>query len=141
MLFLKTKAFQKIVDKFNDNPSLGIVDPVFITFPNSIQNEPKNWPPHDRIFTGCAVGIRREVIDNTGLRPENYFIYASEADISIRALDFGYKIEHFEDILAYHKESQQKTFTKVFYYNTRNNIWLVFKHYPLIPAFIELLTY
>ena len=138
--FFEDEGVQKIVDKFNDNPSLGIVDPrIYNFFSNSIQNEPKNWPPHDRIFTGCAVGIRREVIDNTGLRPGNYFIYASEADISIRALDFGYKIEHFKDILAYHKESPTKRLSpKFFYYNTRNNIWLIFKHYPLIPAFIEL---
>ena len=139
--FFEDDGISKIVDKFNNDSSLGIVDPrIYNFFSKSIQNEPKNWPPHDRIFTGCAVGIKKEVIENTGLRPKNYFIYVSENDISMRALDYGYKIEHFSDILAYHKESPIKRLSpKFYYYNTRNSIWLICKHYPLLPALRELI--
>ena len=77
------------------------------------------------MFTGCAVGIRKTVIDKIGLRPKNFFTYASEADISIRALDAGFLIEHCEDIEAFHKESPVKRLSpKFYYYNTRNIIWL-----------------
>lgn len=139
--FFEDNGISKIVDKFNKDSSLGIIDPrIYNFFSKSIQNEPKNWPPQDRIFTGCAVGIRREVIDNTGLRPKNYFIYGSEIDISMRALDYGYKIEHSSDILAYHKESPTKRLSKKFYYyNTRNSIWLICKYYPLFPALREMI--
>ena len=139
--FFEDDGISKIVDKFNNNPSLGIIDPrIYNFYSKSIQNEPKNWPPSNRIFTGCAVGIRKEVIDNTGLRPKNYFIYASENDIAMRALDYGYKIEHFSDIVAYHKESPTKRLSpKFYYYSTRNCIWLICKYYPLLPALRELI--
>jgi GT2 family glycosyltransferase len=123
LIFLDNDAFfeddgiTKIVDRFNKYPDLWIIDPrIYNYFSKEIQNEPKNWPLQDRMFTGCAVGIKKEVIDNKGRRPKNYFIYASEPDVCIRALDFGYKIEHFNDIVAYHKESPVNRFSSKFYY-------------------------
>tara|TARA_B100001250_G_scaffold413928_1_gene449810 strand:+ start:382 stop:1293 length:912 start_codon:yes stop_codon:yes gene_type:complete len=147
LIFLDSDAFfedngiAKIVERFNKYPDLGIIDPrIYNYFSKEIQNEPKNWPPQDRMFTGCAVGIKKEVIDNTGLRPKNYFIYASEPDVCIRALDFGYKIQHFNDIVAYHKESPVKRFSsKFYYYNTRNILWLICKYYPIFPAIREVI--
>ena len=92
------------------------------------------------MFTGCAAGFKKEVFDSIGLRPSNYFIYASEPDICIRALDYGYKIEHCSDIVAYHKESPKKRFSpKFYYYNTRNVIWLIVKFYPFLPLIREMI--
>ena len=146
LVFLDSDAFfeddgiNKIVHKFNNDPSLGIVDPrIFNFFSKKIQNEPKNWPKHNR-FTGCAVGLKKELFDNVGLRPKNYFIYASEEDVGIRALDYGYKIQHFSNIVAYHKESPTtRLSSKFYYYNTRNVLWLICKHYPLLPAIREVI--
>lgn len=147
LIFLDSDAFfedtgiEKIVKKFQADESLGIVDPrIFNFFSNEIQNEPKNWPKDHTMFTGCAVGVKKEVFNNIGLRPKDYFIYASEPDICIRALDYGYKIEHCSDIIAYHKESPTKRLSpKFYYYNTRNVLWLICKYYPLLPAIREIL--
>ena len=139
--FFEDEGIHKIVNKFNENQSLGIIDPrIYNYFSNSIQNEPNNWPKDHTMFTGCAAGFKKEVFDSIGLRPSNYFIYASEPDICIRALDYGYKIEHCSDIVAYHKESPKKRLSpKFYYYNTRNVIWLIVKFYPFLPLIREMI--
>lgn len=138
--FFENDGIEKMVHKFNNDSSLGIIDPrIFNFFSNEIQNEPKNWPTHNR-WTGCAAGIRKELFDKVGLRPKNYFIYDSEEDVGIRALDCGYKIEHCSDIIAYHKESPtSRLSSKFYYYNTRNTLWLICKYYPLLPAIREVI--
>lgn len=149
LIFLDSDAYFeddgifKIIEKFKKNDQLGIIDPrIYNYYSKKIQNEPKNWPPSDKMFTGCAVGIRKTVIDKIGLRPKNFFIYASEADISIRALDAGFLIEHCEDIEAFHKESPVKRLSpKFYYYNTRNIIWLILKYYPIFSAIREILIH
>ena len=136
------EGIQKIVNEFQKDPLLGIVDPrIYNFYSKQITNEPLRWPTKN-MFTGCAAGIRREVIDKIGLRPEEYFIYGSEPDICIRALDAGYRIKHCCDIIAYHKESPVKRLSaKFYYYSTRNVLWLIWKHYPVLPAISESLMH
>jgi len=140
--FFEETGIEKIVEEFNNNNKLGIVDPrIYNYYSKEIINEPKNWPTKN-MFTGCAAGFRKEVFDKIGLRPREYFIYSSEPDICIRALEAGYEIKHCEEIEAYHKESPVKRLSKKFYYyNTRNVLWLIAKYYPIIPGIIEFIKH
>ena len=79
---------------FLEDKKLGILEPRVINPHNSlILNEPKNWPLKNS-FIGCAVAIRKQLIDEIGNRPSEYFIYTSEADLCIRVVDTDYKIRH-----------------------------------------------
>lgn len=139
--YIEEGGIQKIVQLFLSDTSIGIIDPLILNYHTQLpQNSPSNWPIKGTMFTGCAVALRRVLLDEIGLRPANFFIYASEADVSIRALSAGYNIEHAEHIIAYHKESPvQRLSSKFFFYSTRNIIWLICKYYPIIPALRELL--
>ena len=73
---------------------------------------------------GCAMMVKREVIDKIGMFPEKFFIYYEEWDWSARIIKAGYKIYYQAKGLIYHKESitmGKQSAIKV-YYHTRNRI-------------------
>lgn len=73
---------------------------------------------------GCAMMVKKEVIEKVGMFPEKFFIYYEEWDWSSRILRAGYKIYYQAKALIYHKESitmGRQSAIKV-YYHTRNRI-------------------
>jgi GT2 family glycosyltransferase len=73
---------------------------------------------------GCAMMVKKEVIDKVGMFPEKFFIYYEEWDWSARILKAGYKIFYNPEGLIFHKESitmGKQSAIKV-YYHTRNRI-------------------
>jgi GT2 family glycosyltransferase len=73
---------------------------------------------------GCAMMVKREVIEKTGMFPELFFLYYEEWDWSARIHKAGYKLWYAADATIYHKESMsvgKKNPMKV-YYHTRNRI-------------------
>lgn len=73
---------------------------------------------------GCAMMVKKEVIESVGMFPEKFFIYYEEWDWSSRILREGYKIYYQPKGLIYHKESitmGKQSAIKV-YYHTRNRI-------------------
>ncbi len=73
---------------------------------------------------GCAMLVKREVIDKVGMFPQKFFLYYEEWDWSARILKAGYKIWYTAEALIYHKESMSvgKTNPMKIYYHTRNRI-------------------
>jgi GT2 family glycosyltransferase len=54
---------------------------------------------------GCAMMVKREVVDKTGMFPELFFLYYEEWDWSTRILRAGYHIYYQAKAVIYHKES------------------------------------
>ncbi len=73
---------------------------------------------------GCAMMVKREVIEKTGMFPENFFLYYEEWDWSSRIQKAGYKIWYQSEAVIYHKESMTvgKENPMKVYYHTRNRI-------------------
>jgi len=136
---IEREGIVKLLETFYDDQSVGIVEPrVIRPADNFIYNEPKFWGNR---FTGCVVAFRASVFDKIGLRPGEYFIYASEPDISMRAIENGFKIVHRSDIIGQHRESPTARLSKKFYYfSTRNCLWLIWRYYPLHSAIYETLV-
>ncbi len=135
---LEENGISKIINAFKTDPKVGIVEPRIIRpADNKIINEPKTWPINNA-FTGCVVAFKAEVFEKIGLRPGEFFIYGSEPDISLKAVEHDYRILHCSDILGEHRESPAARFNKRFYYySTRNSLWLIWRHYPLLSAIYE----
>jgi GT2 family glycosyltransferase len=73
---------------------------------------------------GCAMMVKKEVIEKTGMFPENFFLYYEEWDWSYRIIKAGFRIFYQASALIYHKESMtvgKQNPAKV-YYLTRNRI-------------------
>lgn len=73
---------------------------------------------------GCAMLVKREVVEKAGMFPEKFFIYYDELDLSARILKSGYKILFVGQAEIFHKESMTmgKASPRKTYFMTRNRI-------------------
>ena len=69
--------------------------------------------------SGCAFGIRRDVLEKIGGFDEDYFTYAEDSDISLRAALAGYAIAYAPRSIVYHRYALRMNPQK-FYYLERN---------------------
>jgi len=58
-------------------------------------------------YAGGAHAVKRELIENLGLYPEDFFYGMEEYDLSYRVLEAGYTIVYSDKIVMLHKESPQ----------------------------------
>lgn len=92
--------------------------------------------------SGCAMLIRAEVFQKTGLLDEKYFAYFEDVDICLMARKNGYGIRYVPSAKIYHKVSRTSggalsPFS--LYYNTRNKLLFLRKHFhmpQLLTAFV-----
>jgi len=86
-------------------------------------------------ITGCALLIKREVVEKIGLMNEDFFIYYEDTEWSLRARKYGYKIIYAPVSHIWHKVSRSvkpKTNPTVHYYHIRNALLLSKLHAPKI---------
>ena len=91
---------------------------------------------------GCAMMVKREVIEKVGMFPEKFFIYYEEWDWSARIKKAGYRIYYAAQGLIYHKESitmGKQSPIKV-YYHTRNRI-LYMRRNSSVPQFMAFMAF
>ena len=69
--------------------------------------------------TGAMMLIKRVVLEDTGLLPEEYFFGIEEWDFSVRVKRAGYKLYYFPDLLAYHRaDGSHWNYDPKFVYNS-----------------------
>lgn len=73
---------------------------------------------------GCAMMVKREVIEDVGMFPEKFFLYYEEWDWSARIREAGFTIWYTPQALIFHKESMSvgRNNPMKVYYHTRNRI-------------------
>jgi GT2 family glycosyltransferase len=73
---------------------------------------------------GCAMMVKREIMERVGMFAEKFFLYYEEWDWSARITRANYKIWYTADAEIYHKESLTvgKSNPIKVYYHTRNRI-------------------
>jgi GT2 family glycosyltransferase len=81
-------------------------------------------------ISGCAILVRRAVIEQVGMLDPNYFLYWEETEWCIRASHAGWKIMHIPQARLWHKgaSSMQRPKPYVTYYTTRNQLFTLAKH-------------
>ncbi len=93
---------------------------------NSGKNpEIENSLPMDYI-TGCAMLIKKEVIEKIGVLSEDYFLYYEDTDYCLRARQAGWQCVLAPESHIWHKISQStKEFSPSYlYYHTRNGLMM-----------------
>lgn len=81
--------------------------------------------------TGCALFMRRTVIESVGLLYEGFFLTAEDLDICLRVREKGYRIVYLPTAVIWHKEaisSGGQDAPQYIYYQTRNLILLHTRH-------------
>lgn len=93
-------------------------------------------------ISGCAILVRRAVIEQVGMLDQDYFLYWEEMEWCLRAGRAGWKIVHIPQAKLWHKgvkrDYQPKPY--VTYYSTRNHLHTLAKHRAPIIAWIYTLT-
>lgn len=87
---------------------------------------------------GCAMLVKKEVIEKVGMFPEKFFLYYEEWDWSARILKAGFKIWYTPQAVIYHKESLSvgKANPMKVYYHTRNRILYIRRNAGLLPLLV-----
>jgi GT2 family glycosyltransferase len=146
---LTPDIIQQLIHPFSQNPSIGIVCPKIKYFDNpriiqyagfrpmnpytgrtfsigdhETDNGQYNTPGITNGAHGCAMMIKKEVIEKTGMFPENFFLYYEEWDLSARVQKSGFLIWYQPEATILHKESMTvgKENPMKTYYLTRNRI-------------------
>ncbi len=82
-------------------------------------------------FIGCGFIIRRNLFEQIGWYPEDFFLYQNEIDVSFQVRLQGYEIFYDPDCVIVHrgKPSLRSNWRRIFF-PTRNTLWLLRKYYP-----------
>ena len=138
-----------LIAPFFDNPAIGVVcpkikyfeDPEIIQYAgfrpmnrltgrtSSIGDQQMDNGQYDKSGItygahGCAMMVKKEIIEKTGMFPEKFFLYYEEWDWSARIQKAGFLIWYQSKAIIYHKESKTvgKENNMKAYYHTRNRI-------------------
>jgi len=82
-------------------------------------------------FAACGAAVRRDLLDEVGYFDDDFFLYATEDDLSIRIWDAGHKIVYEPRCVSYHRESRLMRNWKRYGFGFRNATWFNIKHLPL----------
>ena len=160
-VILDSDCISKLIDEGEHNSQVGILGPLVYHYdePGVIQsaggelgkywssihlgqNEPDygqfQSPRPVEWISGCAIMVRRELIEHVGILDPKYFIYWEETEWCIRSSRAGWKIIHVPEAKLWHKGVQRDYKPKpyVTYYTTRNHLFTLVKHKsPFIVKF------
>ncbi len=90
--------------------------------------------PGEALFpSGCAGLYRKEMLDEIGLFDEDFFAYADDVDIGLRARLAGWRCTYVPSAKIFHKYSSSSSAYSPFkaFLVERNRIWVLLKYYPL----------
>jgi GT2 family glycosyltransferase len=93
--------------------------------------------PREVTFTPfCCILMRRSVIDKIGFLDENYFVYTEDVDYCLRSRKAGLKIWYIPQSQLWHKVNSLtgKKSDFLIYHSTRNRMYFMRKHLPLVLA-------
>lgn len=81
-------------------------------------------------ISGCAILVRRSVIEQVGMLDERFFYYWEETEWCLRTSRAGWRIVHVPQAKLWHKGVQRDYRPKpsVTYYSTRNRLLMLSKH-------------
>lgn len=110
---------------------------VFIYGINEKNETVYNTPREITFATGCCMLIKREVLNKTGLLPDEYFLYFEDTDYSMMVKRAGYKMWYEPKAVIYHKESVStgKCSPNFQYYFSRNRFMFIKRNFSLKNKF------
>jgi GT2 family glycosyltransferase len=81
-------------------------------------------------ISGCAIMVRRDVIDQVGMIDPRYFYFWEETEWCLRATRAGWRVVHVPAAKVWHKGVQRdyRPAPYVTYYATRNRLLTLSKH-------------
>jgi GT2 family glycosyltransferase len=108
------------------------------------KNKNQYQSPEERDWiSGCAIGVRREALQQAGLIDERFFYYWEETEWCLRIRASGWKAYIIPQAHIWHKGVQRfyKPTPNVTYYATRNRLLLFKIHHPPLKVWLSTSLY
>ena len=86
-------------------------------------------------FSGAGALLRTDAVRKAGGFWNELFIYNEEVDLSIGVFRGGHRIIYTPEVPVFHRSSPDGRVPtqRFFYYQIRNWIWILYRHYPFWP--------
>jgi GT2 family glycosyltransferase len=127
--WLAENTLQVCVDRFNENPRLGVVC-CRVLPPGTVIRE----SGHDEVrhtFDGGASAFRKKILQTAGFYPSDFFRQGEEGDLALRIIEAGYSILYCPEAIMFHETVSVNRINKLFwYYGCRNELTTVLRRYP-----------
>jgi GT2 family glycosyltransferase len=90
-------------------------------------------------ISGCALLVRREMIQEVGTLDERFFYYWEETEWCLRARRMGWRVVVVPEAKLWHKGVQRhyRPGPDVTYYSTRNRLLMLGKHRAPVTAWLS----
>ncbi|MFA6148735.1 MAG: glycosyltransferase family 2 protein [bacterium] len=131
--FLGEGVLQGVLTAFDSDPTIGIIamHQLFTDQPGEgrIAGEGRQEVSD---FSGGVCAFRRSMLDKIGDYPHDFFLYAEEAYLAIRAIDAGYRIVSNPSLIIWHPRIGVSGLSakKWDYYLFRNPLLVVLRLFP-----------
>lgn len=158
---LASDCLERLVEVGESDPVIGVVGPLVYHYdePEVIQSAggglTRRWegfhfgqnerdegrfrePRTVEWISGCAILVRRQVIESVGMLDERFFIYWEETEWCLRARQAGWRILNVPAAKVWHKGVQREYRPRpsVTYYNTRNRLLMLLVRRAPIRAWV-----
>lgn len=155
------RCLANLIEVGESDPAIGIVGPMVYHHdePDVIQSAGgmlgqkwetihlgKNEPdlgqyrePHTvEWISGCAILVRRAVIEQIGMLDPKFFYYWEETEWCLRTSEVGWRIVHVPQAQIWHKGVQRDYHPSptVTYYSTRNRLLMLAKHHASLRVWL-----
>lgn len=137
----------RAVDRFLGEPELGVISLRIIDpagGPGARRHVPRLHVGDPAVgsevttFLGGACIVRREVLEETGWFPDDFFYAHEETSLAWRALDAGWRIRYAGDLAISHPATSPARHARYYYLTARNRVLLARRHLPWIMAALYL---
>lgn len=137
----------RAVDRFIAEPRLGVISLRIIDpagGPGARRHVPRLHVGDPAVgsevttFLGGACIVRRDVLEETGWFPDDFFYAHEETSLAWRALDAGWRIRYAGDLSVSHPATTPARHARYYYLTARNRVLLARRHLPWLMAALYL---
>jgi GT2 family glycosyltransferase len=138
--FTRSTDLEKAVERLGREPELGILSFHLVddlsTFNKCAERIPERYVHH--FFEGANM-MRRSVAEQLGGYYDRLFYGAEATEFSLRALDAGWRILYFPEVVVFHRLSAVGRSSRAMYkYAFRNLLWIIVLRIPFPRCVLDL---
>ena len=108
--------------------------------PRPISHATREFETHFILEGACA--LRRDAVLGVGGYPSAFFLGHEGVDLAYRLIADGSRVIHTPRVsITHHAAAEQRPEWRVYYYYTRNGIWVCYRSFPALSALARATAY
>jgi GT2 family glycosyltransferase len=149
--FRSPNAISEVQDAFERDPTLACLNFVVAgpdgkvlerdwCHPRPISHATREFETHFILEGACA--LRRDAVLGVGGYPSTFFLGHEGVDLAYRLIANGFRVVHTPRVsITHHAAAEERPGWRVYYYYTRNGIWVCYRSFPALSALVRAAAY